>query len=85
MKTSNKTKVRNSCLRAIDQGTIYDVTGKLRGLARSIDRGEEGDITDAVVILRGKNGSVGSFHYGNGSRERAHYLISTVKNRLEPA
>jgi hypothetical protein len=85
MKTANEKKVRSSRLRTVDQGTTYDVTGKLRWLARAIDRGDEGDITDAVVITRSANGSIGSFHWGKGNRERSHHMVSTVKNRLEPS
>lgn len=72
-------------IRAIDRGTIYDVSGQLRGLARDIDKGDEGAITDAVCIIRRENGSVGSFHWGGSGRAIAHHMVSTVKNRLEPS
>lgn len=84
MKIAGEKNVRKSRLRAIDQGTIYDVTGNMRRLARAIDRGDEGEITDAVVITRRSNGSIGSYHYGPGPRERSHHMVSTVKKRLEP-
>lgn len=72
-------------LRAIDQGTIYDVPGKMKNLARSIERGEEGTITDAVIVIRNANGSIGTFQFGPGNRERSHHMVSVAKNRLEPA
>lgn len=72
-------------IRAIDQGPPYDLTGKMRWLARSIDRGDEGDITDVVVITRARNGKIGSFGWGPNFRETAHHMVSTVKNRLEPS
>lgn len=78
-------KVNKSRIRAIDQGTVYDVTGKMREITRRIEQGKEGTITDVVIILRGSNGSIGSFHYGTGSRERSHHMVDTTKNRLEPA
>jgi hypothetical protein len=76
---------KKSSIRAIDKGTIYDVTGKLRSITRTIERGEEGHITDAIVIIRRDNGSIGSFHLGSGNRERTHHMVCTVQNRLEPA
>ena len=72
-------------IRAIDEGTPYDITGKMRWLARRIDHGEEGDITDVVVITRNRNGQIGSFGWGTGFRAQAHHMVSTVKNRLEPS
>ena len=84
-RTASEAKVKNSRIRAIDQGTVYDVVGSMRQVVRRIENGKEGRITDAIVILRGSNGSIGSFHYGTGTRERSHYMVETVKNRLEPA
>jgi hypothetical protein len=72
-------------IRAIDEGTPYDITGKMRWLARRIDHGDEGDITDVVVITRNRNGQIGSFGWGTGFRAQAHHMVSTVKNRLEPS
>jgi hypothetical protein len=72
-------------IRAIDQGTPYDVTGKMRWLARRIDHGDEGDITDVIVITRNRNGNISSFGWGPNFRATSHYMVSTVKNRLEPS
>lgn len=80
--TAGKKKAK---LRAIDRGTVYDVPGEMKALARSIDRGEHGEVTDCVVIVRNSDGHIGSFNYGRGNRERAHHMVSTVKNRLEPS
>ena len=71
-------------IRAIDEGTIYDVTGKMRAMVREMERGEEGTITDAVIIIRRNNGSIGTRHFGPGGREIAHWMVSTAKGRLEP-
>ena len=72
-------------LRAIDQGTRYDITGLLRRQARAIERGEHGHITDAVLITRDTDGRVRSFHFGTNSAERSHWMAATVANRMEPA
>jgi hypothetical protein len=77
--------MRKHSIRCVDQGTVYDVTGKMRSLVRSIENGEEGTITDVVIIARRNNGSIGSYHYGHGNHELAHWMVSTVKNRLEPS
>lgn len=76
-------------LRAVDQGTYRDVNGSLRRLAREIERGEYGDVRDISVAFSkvAANGSVEvvGFHFGTGSRADVHWMLSTVKNRLEPA
>lgn len=85
MKKATALAVKKSGIRAIDRGTVYDLTGKLRWLTRDIESGKHGHITDVVIISRAANGSIGSFYFGNEPRERAHYMVSTVKNRLEPS
>lgn len=85
MNLATKKQVRKSRIRAIDQGTLYDVTGKMKHLTRQIEQGKEGRVTDTVIIIRRDNGSIGSFHFGTGNPTVSHHLVSTVKNRLEPA
>jgi len=76
-------------LRAIDQGTIYDVAGKLRCLVRQIERGEIHP-RDVVVVTRepyanNVSCSVGVHHFGSGSTEDVHWMLCTASNRIEPA
>lgn len=83
MKTAGKTKVLKSRLRAIDSGTIYDVAGKLRNLTRGLDRGEFGQVTDALVVFRNRDGQLDSFHFGTGSVSEVYRMANTAKDRLE--
>jgi hypothetical protein len=81
--------MRRGGLRAINQGTRYDVSGKLRNIVRSIESGEIAP-RDVIVITReiaGRNKSckVGLFHFGTGSTEDVHWMLSTAKNRVEPS
>jgi hypothetical protein len=43
-------------LRAIDRGTRYDITGKMRNLIRTIERGEIKP-RDIIILTRESNGS----------------------------
>lgn len=77
-------------LRAIDQSTRYDITGKMRKLQREIERGEHGEVRNMVVAFSTKNdnnasASVKMFHWGKGDEKDVHWILSTVKNRIEPA
>jgi hypothetical protein len=80
---------RKSKLRAIDAGTHRDITGGLRRLTREIERGEHGDVRDLSVILsrpraHGDREILG-FHWGAGTRADVHWMLTTAKNRVEPA
>lgn len=81
-------------IRTIDSGTVYDIPGNLRRLTRLVERGEEGRITNMIVIYDRQDVTSRDWqrqkevvvkHYGIGDRRDAHWLISTAKNRLEPA
>jgi len=80
-------------IRAIDTGTVYDIPGNLRRLTRAIECGQEGRVTNLVVIFDTEGTSsewhlkqnVIVKHFGTGDRKDAHWLVSTAKNRLEPA
>ena len=89
MNFATASKVKKSGIRAVNQGTRYDFSGNLRRITRSIERGEEGDVRDVVVLISCKNNngsdSVATYHWGNGSEEKAHWMLSTAKNRVEPA
>jgi hypothetical protein len=77
-------------LRAIDQGTRYDVTGCMRGLIRRIERGEINP-SDVLILTRevvkpySSSCRVGLHHYGPGTIEQIHWMLTTAKNRIEPA
>lgn len=76
-------------LRVIDQGTRYDLTGCMRGLIRRIESGEI-MARDIVVLTRepvspNRSCTVTLHHYGTGSTEDIHWMLSTAKNRIEPA
>lgn len=77
-------------IRAIDQGTVYDKTGRMRKLVRDIESGKHGAVTDIVCCIahRDHNGrgiGVTAFHFGPGGAPTAHWILSTAKNSLEPA
>lgn len=40
-------------LRAIDKGTNYDVVGRLKAMARAIERGDYGRVTDVGIVVKG--------------------------------
>jgi hypothetical protein len=76
-------------LRVINQGTRYDVIGNMRKLVRKM---EDGKIAprDVVVITReplqvNASCEVMLYHYGTGSTEDIHWMMTTAKNRVEPA
>lgn len=89
MKLIKIPKKKNS-LRAIDQGTIYDITGQLRRTTRELERDIDGKVCDVVMIVARKNHgqrgmSIDTYHWGTGDKARAHWMLSTAKNRIEPA
>lgn len=49
MKKPTPLQVKKSGIRAIDRGTRYDVSGKLRAMARAIEAGKYGDVKHAVL------------------------------------
>jgi len=80
--------MKKTTIRAIDQGTLYDVTGKLRRLTREIERGEHGQVRNILVILdevRPNGSSIDVRHYGESSIATAHWMAATALNRMEPA
>jgi hypothetical protein len=78
-------KVKRSGIRAIDQGTLYDIPGMLRRYAREIEHGRHGEVRNAILILAKSNNQLDSFHLGKDDRIRSHWMVTTIKNRLEPA
>lgn len=76
-------------LRAIDRGTRYDITGKMRSLIRRIESGEI-QPRDVVIVTREtterRNCSayVGMHHFGFGSVEDIHWMLATAQGRIQP-
>lgn len=52
----NKSLPKKAQLRVIDQGTNYDVPGRLKALARAIERGDYGRVTDVGIVLKSFQG-----------------------------
>jgi hypothetical protein len=79
-------KVRKSRLRVINNGTRYDVAGKLKWLARQIESGKLGDVRDVVVgvahIGNGGGMTASAYHYGTGNIAAAHHLLKCVENEM---
>lgn len=78
-------KLKKSRIRAIDQGTRYDITGRLRSLARSIERGEHGTVRHVVVGVAGtldSEKSVSTNFFGSSSVPEVCYTIDMMKKRL---
>jgi hypothetical protein len=85
---------RKAKVRCIDQGTVYDVVGKLRKLTREIERGDYGPVRDLTIGFTTENTSSGKFqrsktvemrHFGVGGAQMAHWIASTMKSRVEPS
>ena len=77
-----------SSLRAINKGTRYDITGKMRNLIRRIESGEIAP-RDILVVTSEPTGPNRSnkiilHHMGFGSTEEIHWMLSTAKGRIEP-
>jgi hypothetical protein len=76
-------------IQAINHNTRYDITAKLRRLVRRLESGEFA-ATDVVVVTReftqpNASPRVELHHYGTASHEEIHWMLSTAKNRVEPA
>jgi len=57
--TGARLAVKKSGIRAIDKGTSYDVSGKLRKLAREIEKGDHDEVRGALVgIISQKDGKM---------------------------
>jgi hypothetical protein len=84
MKTASAAKVKSSRLRAIDKGTSYDVPGRMKRLARSIERGEFGEVTDVVCVVRSKNQGeieLRPYFYGKSDTANLHFMLSRALDR----
>lgn len=75
-------------LRVINRGTRYDITGKMRTLIRHFESGEI-DLRDVAIVTRETRQNNASptvilHHYGYGSVEDLHWMLSTAMGRIEP-
>jgi hypothetical protein len=72
-------------VQSIQQGSYYDIPGRIKRMGRSIESGEYGDVTDALVILRYHDEgrlNVKGFHYGTSNVEVAQSMCSRIFTRL---
>jgi hypothetical protein len=80
-------KRRGAGIRAIDQGTSYDVTGKIRQKVREIEHGTWGRVTDAILLIRYIDPELGvcshGFNIGPGTIDTLYYLTSRHLNKLQ--
>lgn len=88
-RTKKKLKASKSKLRVINQGTVYDATGRMRTWIREIESGKYGRCTDIVMIARchepgGEEAHVRMWHNGTGKREIANFLCTTGAGRTAP-
>ncbi len=91
MKMASAEKVKKSKIRNIVPGRRYDVNGLVRRFSRELEQGVYGDVRDVIVIARRYPVDPNSYpqivasHFGTATREVQHWMVSTVKNRIEPA
>ena len=78
-----------SKLRAIDQGTRYDITGNLRRLTRAIERGDYGKVSHVMVgvkafDLKGPDQRPGytTLGFGANSTQDMAYTVDMMKKRV---
>jgi len=82
--TMNRPPQRQKTI-SIVRGSFYDVAGRVQRMGRSIEAGEYGDVTDAVVVLRFHDEgrlNVKGFHYGASSCEVAQSMMHRVLTRM---
>lgn len=76
---------RGAKLRAIDRGTVYDISGKLRKLLHEIEGGKHGDVTDVVLAIRkvkdGRTGIATAF-IGTSQPEVLHFMASRLQAEI---
>lgn len=73
-------------LRAIDNGTRYDVAGNLKALGRRIAKDKGGDVRDVIVGVKsvGVGGKVhiDAYHYGTGTFSDCLFLWDSVRKEI---
>jgi hypothetical protein len=81
---ARKLKMKRSGIRAIDQGTSYDISAKLRKLAREIECGKHGEVRGIVCAIGSTiDGrlTVNSIYTGKASIAELHMLASYLEKR----
>jgi hypothetical protein len=76
---------RGSKIRAIDQGTLYDVPGKLRRLVREIEKGDLGRVTDvvnAVRIVKDGKVSIRTMYTGTSDMPTLKFMVDRLGKEL---
>jgi len=81
-------KTKSARLRAIDQGTRYDIIGNMRKFVRRLEQGELKNVKEVIVITRMISPPEGTRSFdvwsaGNGSVETAHWMMESAKRMLE--
>ena len=73
---------RGSKLRAIDSGSVYDVTGKLRRLVHQIESDKLGKVTDVIAAIRRVDGAgtqIKTIFVGTSQPEVLHYMACRLE------
>lgn len=85
--------IKKAKLRAIDQGTRYDITGQLRRLVRDLESGRHGQVKHVVVGIKSyvddnpkdHRPIFTTFAFGNSSMAENAYTTDMMKRRITGA
>lgn len=75
-------------IRVINEGTPYDVPGRLKKWAREIESGKMGRVTDYLLVVRCiKEDEISFEHFlgGTGTPETYMYMARAAEKRTEPS
>lgn len=78
------TQQRRAKIRVINQGTSYDVVGRLKALARAIERGDYGRVTDVGIVVKSFKGSETHLdikHVGTGTPGDLTMMATYFQNK----
>lgn len=73
---------KKATLRAIDQGTLYDIPGKLIKLGRTVRSGKLGPITEALIVLKKEAGDYEIYGIGRGDPAQQHLMATIAASRI---
>ena len=81
-------KARRPAIRAIDQGTRYDISGNLRKFVRRLEQGQLKNVKEVIVLTRMISPPDGIrtlevWSAGETSVESAHWMMESAKRRIE--
>lgn len=71
----------SATLHVLPSAQLQDVPEMLRRLADSVEAGEYGEVTEAVVVMPGDALEV--FGFGTADGNYAHYLLACGQRKLE--